>query len=173
MGIKKLAMLVTPPVKKVEITNDSARDAVKKHFGFQLPKDLWAVSETYGSGIFFASHLEIYNPLSKKYQKYIETQLALLEDLADSAVPLPYDVHPERPGLFPLARDSNGHYLLWLTEGAPNSWPIVALRREGDHELYDVRLIDFLAGVFQNKIRCINWTTELTAENRSFRPKKM
>jgi hypothetical protein len=68
-------------------------------------------------------------------------------------VRLPYEVHPDAPGLLPWGATLNGDYCLWLTDGEPDNWSVVVTDLAFCWK-FDGGLFEFLFGVLSRKVRC-------------------
>ena len=70
------------------------------------------------------------------------------EDWAGGVRSVPYAIHPDKPGLFPVGYYGDVNMFAWYTEGAPDSWPIVYCdRAEGFFLLRNTGLVPFLVSV--------------------------
>ena len=78
------------------------------------------------------------------------------KDYREEAVP--YGIFPDSPGLLPWGTDDNGGSICWLTQGAPEKWPILAVAARSEYfEQFDIPMTTFLAGCFTRKITCHLW----------------
>jgi hypothetical protein len=69
-----------------------------------------------------------------------------VERALGTALPDDYKLitNPEPGGLLPLGGDLNGGHAFWLTEGAPEAWPLVIYPDWTEIERHDIPLVDFL-----------------------------
>jgi hypothetical protein len=104
----------------------------------------------YGSGTFCGTYLWVVNPLSADFERAVNYLLTVLRETKETHK-FSYGVFPEQPGLLPWGSDENGSVLYWLTQGAPDDWPII-IQAEGaeEHELerFDMPMTTFLAKAF-------------------------
>jgi hypothetical protein len=155
MAISELLKVVPPPANPVEAKNGTAWKRAQEVIGSKLPNDFRDVGLHYGSGTFCGTYLGILNPLSADFERAVTFLLAELRERR-LTYNYPYGVFPEQPGLLPWGSDENGNVLHWLTEGAPDYWPII-LQPEGaeGHELerFDIPMTTFLAKAFTYELR--------------------
>ncbi len=107
---------------------------------------------TYGWGD-FCDLLGVLNPFSSSAGGNLLSQLGpILEDYREgpgfqTEEKCPFPAYPEPGGLLPVARDSNGDDLFWLTSGEPDSWTLIHYNWRGgwEHHQYPMPLVRFLA----------------------------
>jgi hypothetical protein len=167
MAIGELLEVVPAPDQAVECGHDSQRDVVQTALGLMLPQDYIDLAQTYGSGIFWVvrhgrkgNYVWVFNPLAQRYLCDTDKVLRMFRKLKDvEGGEFSYNVHPDKPGLFPWATDADGCTLSWFTAGPPDEWPIVAYAP--DHaffERFDMPVTSFLAMCFTRKLTCHLWT---------------
>ncbi len=149
MAIDELTAVVPPPADSG--FEEEVWDEVEEWLGFPLPADYREFARTYGNGTFCDTFLMVYCPSSSfdSYRGLVEYQASARPTHEDAA----YRRHPSRPGLLIWGGDENGNRLHWLTDGDPDSWPVVAESHERDFERFDTCMTSFLAGAFRNEIR--------------------
>lgn len=162
MSISEVVSVISPPKIVVDPASDATRADVEAAIGAQLPDDLFDVSRTYGTGRFSngAFNLMIGNPASDAYCEAVQRRNGIISGLKESEGKgfIAYDVFPKQPGLLSLGTEDNGDKLYWLTEGKPEEWPIMILRRHGGAvDRFPGPLTSFLAGVFSGSLTPHPW----------------
>lgn len=171
MAIDELVAVVPPPKRPLEAGPVKRWPAIQQSVGLALPDEYRDFGLTYGTGRFWNGEVQIYNPFSKDYLAIVESELANLRLATDLGLVVPFPVHPEPAGLFPVGRDHNGHSLFWLTQGKPEKWPIIAKPHGFDEwKQYKLPLTTFLARVLTNKTRCVLWMHKFGAADQNFGP---
>jgi hypothetical protein len=155
MRIKNLTKIVSPPVKPLEAGPAGGRAKVEAALKTKLPDSYIEYAQTYGSGLFQNGNvdvLNIYNPLAKKYAKFIKDQLKTAREYREEegVEEFEYKVYPKKPGVLPLG-SNDAFALYYLVEGDdPENWPIVAKAHDDQtFSRYDLSLPDFLARLFK------------------------
>ena len=174
MSIKELTDIVSAPEHPIEIGDIQAWRVFEQRIGLEFPKEWYDVSVTYGTGA-FGGELKLLNPFSSSFSQILNHQLEILRyaERYDAGGD-PYSLHPDRPGLFPWARDANGYGLCWYTEGDPDEWPIiVTLPREEETGLYQMSMTAFLVKAFKGEIQEPIRYEPMSEENRFFVPAKL
>jgi hypothetical protein len=164
VSLAELLQVVTPPEHPLE-TGDAARwTEVERRLGTRLPEDYRDFGLRYGSGYFDdPGRLMVYvwNPFSPRYVQEVECCCEhLRKDRGDlpKEPNLPYGVFPHQPGWLPWGNDIDGSLLCWLTEGAPDDWPVILLSPERtSFQQLPLPLTTFLARVFSRQLRTILW----------------
>ena len=64
----------------------------------------------------------------------------------------PYPSFPEPGGLLAWAVTGDSAQMCWLTEGPPESWPVVIWSRDNDYERFDSGAGAFLDGLTSRRI---------------------
>lgn len=170
MSIKELLSVVPPPREVIEPGSEEAWLAIQRELELDLPRDLFDFGTHYGSGAFHGGFLQVFNPFWAEYRDVIAVQLSILVDIRKSiAGSVPYSIHPEKEGLFPIARDDNGNRVFWLMEGHPDTWPIVLQSESNQWERWDMPMTTFFAKALNNEITCLIWQP-FGAEAREFEP---
>lgn len=157
MSIQGLMSVIPPPQQVLDPGNHESWLAFQKDLGISLPSELFDLATNYGTGSFAQGILTVYNPFSATYRGDFGSLLRWLSEWRKSAERFPYGIFPERPGLFPLARDDGGGALFWLTEGDPEVWPIVFSYECEVWERWEMPLTTFLAKAFSNDISVFSW----------------
>jgi hypothetical protein len=171
LSVKKLAAAITPP--ELPLDADGNWRAAEVVAGSEFPPDFRGMIERYGSGAFFQGHLTVFNPLTVEGQALIKHTLDTYRPFRDETYPLPYPLHPERPGLLPWGRDDNGGGYFWLTKGKPDRWPVVYLAHgsEGFPVLLPVNVTTLLAGIAVDRFEELARPDDpMTEELRVFTP---
>lgn len=139
--------------------------------GLQVPRDLYDLGMTYGSGKFCKNAIEVFNPFSDKYRLIIESECDRFK--MASGFNIPYKIFPDLPGLFPWGRDVNGHTMLWMAQASATTvWPIVLATEDFEFEHWDnLEMTRLLAQVFSGKIKCILWPRPFTDDTLIFVPR--
>lgn len=139
-----------------------------------LPASYKEFVETYGLGK-IDDFLIVYSPTAADRYLNLLTRGAIdldaLRELkskhGDREVP--YPLFPEPGGLLPFAIDENGDGLYWITEGAPDSWPVVVNEgRAPEYERFNVDLTGFLAGILSRSIRCNVFPNDFPGDSPRF-----
>ena len=159
MPIEELLAAVSPPKLPMETGDADAWLRIQQNLTLDLPSDLLDFASHYGSGEFSdgSRNVCVRNPFSIDNKRVLDEELMILQQYPAFGFPLPYQAYPARPGLFPWARDANGHKLYWLTDGPPEKWPIILMTRDRVFERWQLPMTTFLAQVFSKKIRCVLW----------------
>ena len=149
MAIDELIRTVAPPLKPIANGPTDGLRETTQQLGLELPDDLVQLCAQYGSGRFWDKGrlpIEIFNPFdSAKYLQEIKLLCGFIDDA-------PHSVYPEVSGLLPLGVDDQRVTLYWLTDGPPDSWPIVANTSSDDYPQWNIPLGDFLTGIFTRRI---------------------
>src|SRR5436190_8612426 len=123
MTIEALIRAVPPPAAPWDAFS-GPWGPVEAELGTPLPQDYKDFARLYGSG-YFMEFLGLYVPKSRNPNCRLEMQV---RDICSSFVAdgddlgLPYPLWPAADGLLPFGQTDNGHYLLWVTRGAPDDW---------------------------------------------------
>lgn len=134
----RLLELAPPPAHPVDgCRSDEDWRAVEGALRTKLPTDYKKIINTYGSGD-FCDVLYLLNPFDSREELNLLAQVgsepelygAMLESYNEvrfGAFPerCPFEIYPIPGGLLPLASDSCGRDLFWLTRGDADSWTIV------------------------------------------------
>jgi hypothetical protein len=172
MAINELLKIVARPPTPVEAENGKTWTRVQKVIGTRLPRDFRDFGTHYGTGKLCGGYLGVLNPFSVHF---VSSVTYLLQATRDNRAThdYPYQVFPDEPGLLPWGTDENGHTLHWLTEGAPDEWPVVVESHEGELERFNLSMTTFLAKAFTNVIRPKHiWGTPFSPEELTFTPIK-
>ena len=163
MAIEELLHVVAPPAQPAEGGDAEQWAEVERELGTPLPRDYFAFASLYGSGAFDdPGRLMVYvwNPFGAGYLKEVKDtckELRRIRDLPEDHN-VPYGVFPDRPGWVPFASDIDGSLLCWLTEGAPDDWPIILLSAERtSFQQLRLPLTTFLARAFTRQLPLILW----------------
>jgi hypothetical protein len=154
--------IVAPPDEPYRIGNGKLWDQVARKLGLELPSDYREFVEAYGSGS-LAGFIQVYNPYSEspyslleRIEKVCQVYRSLKSSEGDRQVPFP--IHPDRPGLLPWAQNDVGNYMFWLTEGAPEKWPVVLSQGRSDKwERFDMGMLTFLIKALTHGLKSKIW----------------
>ncbi|WBB65540.1 SMI1/KNR4 family protein [Micromonospora sp. WMMD812] len=147
--IEDLARLVPPPPAPVHASGDWA--AAEASLGVTLPADYRELVGTYGLGQFgditlltpFAAATSRYADLVWQAGELLDRHREVRREFPEA---FPYALHPEPGGLLQWAGTGNGVLLCWLTEGVPDTWPVVVFEFGGRCDRYDTGAVDLLYG---------------------------
>ncbi|PBC83847.1 MULTISPECIES: SMI1/KNR4 family protein [unclassified Streptomyces] len=142
---------VPPPAEAVNGRGEWA-DA-ERALGTRLPDDYKRLVETYGRGDFWGA-LCLCTPFGD------DNPVRLEADLVEDFGPLreswpeeyPYPFFPEPGGLLTWAITDDSAQVCWLTEGPPESWPVVIWSRDSDYERFDCGAAAFLDGWISGRL---------------------
>lgn len=166
MSVSNLSQLVSPPDSPIDPGSVDHRQNLESEIGLVLPDDVYEFIAVFGSGM-FSDTLNVLNPFSSSY---LDTVNQISEcyrglKLSEGDALIPYEIHPNRPGLFPCATEVNGGLIFWLTEGAPAAWPLILMTVDFQFERRDVSLIEFLEQVFRGSSGCVLWDLDWVQAN--------
>ncbi|MEV6310056.1 SMI1/KNR4 family protein [Streptomyces sp. NPDC051840] len=150
-ALARITGRVTPPSVPVDGRGDWS--ASEKALGTRLPEDYKRLVETYGRGDFWGA-LCLRTPFGQG------NPVRLAADLLDDYGPLrddfpedyPYPLFPEPGGLLAWAVTESAAHVCWLTEGPPETWPVVIWSRDDDYERFDCGAGAFLDGLTSRSI---------------------
>ncbi|MCC7421496.1 MAG: SMI1/KNR4 family protein [Planctomycetaceae bacterium] len=166
MAIRELIAIVPPPESPSGSVEDKTWDHLERELGVRLPDDLRDFAVLYGSGRFYGTGIQVYNPFSTYYVATVTDMCDVFRTLKqyEGDEYVPFNIYPELPGIFPWGGDNNGNMMFWLTEGLPDEWPtLLWLRHDGNFYRYETSMTASLAGVFS---RQIEWYYNLTTPVR-------
>jgi hypothetical protein len=128
-SLRSLQQVAPPPSIPIETGRPSDWPLVEEELGLTLPPDYCELINAYGSGCFLR-FLWPLNPFSEDENLNLTRQAPMLlwaaqEQKRMEPTVVPFPVHPEPGGLFPWGRTDRGDALYWLTEGGPETWPVV------------------------------------------------
>jgi hypothetical protein len=169
MAIAELLRAVPPPVRPVEPGDAVQWGEIQETLGIRLPGDYHDFGLRYGSGYFEDSGrliVTVWNPFQIDYPRAVKAACRDLRGVRHlrgvRTLPEegnnPYGVFPDQPGWLPWGNDIDGNFLCWLTEGEPESWPIIlyAPDRCGFQQLR-LPMTTFLAKAFTRQLQLILW----------------
>jgi hypothetical protein len=154
--VDDLIDLAPPPEWRIDAGSPEAWDEVERALGTALPEDYKLMINVYGSGNFndlfylfnpFDSHGESGHFVKQAYRRYCFglSVLNFYDDIKRIDEELcPFPTFPEPGGLLPLGGDLNGGHAFWLTEAAPEAWPLIIYPDWTEIERHDMPLVDFL-----------------------------
>jgi SMI1-KNR4 cell-wall len=134
-----------PPAVPVDPGAPDGWIAVEHQLGVDLPRDYKWLINTYGSGD-FCDLLVVLNPFSPRGSMSLLAQVSpiLEQHRLGGLFNRTFPCFPEEGGLLPVAQDTNGGSLFWLTRGLPDEWQLV-LYDYDNHQQYPLGLAKFLA----------------------------
>jgi hypothetical protein len=142
-SLERLVKAITPPTTPLHApgTVGSA--------GATFPDDLYLFISTYGSGSFQyegSDLVVVLNPFEPRYQAKRDKYLDLIREYKQEEGNnyIPYDIHPEKPGLFTWGWGEGRKHFFWLTQGEANDWPVIALYDIELFNRFDMPMILFL-----------------------------
>ncbi|MER5969730.1 SMI1/KNR4 family protein [Streptomyces sp. NPDC002055] len=163
-SLARLAERIPPPVEAVDGHGDW--DDTERAVGTRLPDDYKQLVETYGRGD-FSGGLCLCTPFGD------DNPVRLEADLLEVFGPMrerwpeehPYPFFPEPGGLLTWALTGDAGQVCWLTEGPPESWPVVIWSRESEYERFDCGAAAFLDGWLSGRL-----TSELLSRDTDIAP---
>jgi SMI1-KNR4 cell-wall len=150
--IETLKVLAPPPEVPVAAGSADLWPGVEAELGTTLPQDYKEFITLYGYGE-FNDLFEVMTPfhpdprdtLVAAYPLYLESYNDGRDSMPEAC---PYPMFPERGGLLPMATDSNGNTMFWLTEGEPDRWILVHYDWRGGYvqTRYEMGIVSYLIG---------------------------
>jgi SMI1-KNR4 cell-wall len=134
-----------PPLRPVDPSTPEGWAGVERQLCCSLPGDYKWLINTYGSGE-FCDLLVILNPFATAEGMNLLSQMSpvltryRLGGLRNRAFPC----FPAEGGLFPVAQDTNGGDIFWLTHGCPDEWHLVFFNH-GEYQQHTMGLATFIA----------------------------
>jgi hypothetical protein len=165
VAIEVLTRLVAPPRQPLCVPPDARHSTFGKAWGVRLPADYFQLVTTYGSGYFghsTSTEVGFLNPYeTTSCQRVLEfCHILRGHQEATGGRYIRHGTFPESPGLLPWGTDGHGQWLMWLTDGEPESWPIY-LKRDGgwadSDEMWRMPVTTFLAKAFAREIVPCVW----------------
>ncbi|MFG3258849.1 SMI1/KNR4 family protein [Streptomyces sp. NPDC048172] len=150
--LRRLTDRVPPPREAVNGTGDWA--AAERALGTALPADYKRLVETYGRGD-FCGELCLSTPFdgADNPVRLEGDALDVFGSMRDTwPEKYPYPLYPEPGGLLAWGVTEAAGQLCWLTEGPPETWPVVIWSRDDDHEKYECGAAAFLDGWLDGRI---------------------
>jgi len=163
MSLSELEAVVSPPSHPRDVADTSTWDRARALIGSEFPRDFRDFVFRYGEGVFNdPGRLCIFtrNPLRSDFEDQFrhDCELLLLMKSLNAPNDFSYEVFPRSPGLLLWASDDNGCRFCWLTEGHPDTWPVVVTPpRHCYWERFPVSMTSFLAQAFSRKLNCVPW----------------
>lgn len=138
----RLVQLVAPPAAPVDAHGDWA--VVETVIGTRLPDDYKRLVETYGWGE-FCDFLYLRTPFGTSKHNGIEWQSAHpAKSPEQDRERYPNPLHPAPGALLIWGTTMDADRLCWLTDGAPEKWPVVVWSSEGWYETHAVGAAEFI-----------------------------
>jgi len=144
----RLARLLPPPAKPVDVGTDAQWRAAEKKLGSPFPEDYKRLTRMYGYLTLNQGELRIRNAFRDgtgagnlfEWLQVLREREELNKELEFSTLP----VWPEKDGLLPIGGTPNSHTLCYRTRGKPADWTIAVLSREDAFEEHPCGLVEFL-----------------------------
>lgn len=151
-SFEALLQAAPPPMFPVEAGSPDWWPGVETSLGTALPPDYKRLIDTYGTGD-FNDLIAVLSPFAAPPDDLLSMVDTLLEPYRqgrDRLMPdqCPFPAYPEPGGLLPVAIDTHGGTLFWITRGRPEDWTLVHydLHSNYDYQQYDMGLVAYLAG---------------------------
>lgn len=172
LSYDELALIVTPPETPTAVPAKLNWNPIERELGVPLPSDYKAFVGGYGSGL-LGSFIRVFNPFdTDEYMSLIPSAKRICQirrELKNSEgdAEVPFDIHPETPGLLPWGNDENGNGLYWLTEGDADNWPcVVGAGRDRRWQQFDMPMTTFLKRALTGEIKCEIWPSGFARPKR-------
>jgi hypothetical protein len=155
--LERLRQLLPPPADPVEPGQPDGWAEVEAALGTGLPGDFKSFTERYGSGK-VDDFLYLFNPFAAGQDGNLLAEkdrvlAGYRQTRARFPQRLPLPPFPDPGGVLPLGRTDNGDELYWVTDGAPDDWPVALLEaRAGLQEVYRMPVTGFLATLAANQL---------------------
>ncbi|MGW0786397.1 SMI1/KNR4 family protein [Streptomyces sp. NPDC002913] len=150
-SVARVIERVPPPVAAVDGQGDWAE--AERALGTPLPEDFKQLVAAYGRGDFWGA-LCLCTPFGTGNP--VPLRADLLEDFGplrdDCPEYYPHPLFPEPGGLLAWAVTESAAHVCWLTEGSPESWPVVIWSRDDDYERFDCGAGALLDGLTSRSI---------------------
>jgi cell wall assembly regulator SMI1 len=163
MAIEDLLSVVAPPGSPTERGDTPRWEELQRTLGIALPTDYRDFGMHYGTGHFEDPGrllIDVWNPFSASHLQRVKRLCAEMRSQRGlrANANVPYGIFPSHPGWLPWGNDIDGNLLCWLTEGEPNTWPLILWipTRAGFQQLA-VSLTSFLAGAFKRQLQLLLW----------------
>jgi hypothetical protein len=164
--IDELVLRVPPPAAPSHA--DADWDAAEAALGTPLPADVKELTRRYGAGE-FCDLVSVHPPelLVAQNREILDEEREYRDDEPED---YPYPLHPEPGGILIWGATGNGERLCWLTEGAPDDWPVVVWQPRGAAwTLHRTGAAGFLDGWLSARITDV-FPPEFTATAQWFDP---
>jgi hypothetical protein len=153
VAIDELLRLVAPPERPIHRGAPRQWEAVQQALGTRLPSDLRDFGTVYGSGRFGFGH--VFNPFSPSFLSDIKDCSRVLREERGVPPGAPYGIFPDPCGWLVCGYDFGGD-VCWVTEGDPDSWPILVISRDPPlFQQFNMSLTSFLAGLVSGEVHTI------------------
>jgi hypothetical protein len=152
-ALKRLAEVVAPPRKPLQVTGTIRGD-------IRFPDDYLALIGLYGSGSFqvegAGAVLTLLNPYWRGYWKRVQEELELVREFKEEEGDeyIPYEIHPDSPGLLIWGYGEGRKHYFWLTEGKPNRWPNIVMYDIELFTRFDIPMVVFLQRLLCGELDC-------------------
>jgi hypothetical protein len=153
MSIADLILVSPPPKAPDESGSIVELQRIEAEMGVVLPTDYRQLAVLYGSGFFVGTYLKIWNPfVTNIFRETATGGLRYSFDRGD----LPWPPYPSRPGVLEFGHNENGHQVVFLVDGEPDTWPIIVIPHgagTNQFETWEIPLGTFLAKALLNEIK--------------------
>jgi len=156
MSMIRLLHVLSAPSVRTEVPPCVDWSRVEDELGTRLPSDYKQFIECFGTGC-FNDLIWIFTPFTEsKYINLLRSPASQAMRKSRAAVDdIPWPIFPEKGGVLPCGGTDTGHYIMWLTEGEPDAWPIIVMEgRSDDHDVFHCDLTDLLAGLLSRSLQC-------------------
>ncbi len=116
---------------------------MEAEIGTRLPSDYKLLVETYGSGE-FCDFLYLRTPYGTSQYNGVQWQSAPLGSRESHPGRYPHPLHPDPGALLIWGATMDADRLCWLTDKAPEQWPVVVWSRDGQYETHRMGAADFI-----------------------------
>jgi hypothetical protein len=150
-SLQRLLALVPPPLIVLEVERPPATLSFADGRVVTFPPDYLAFIEKYGSGEF--SHagevgmiVSVYNPRAAVFRRVLDREHTYLREYkrAEGGGYAEYDIFPDTAGLLQWGWNDSRIVFFWLTEGAPERWPLIVMWDFEFFGRYDMPIVTFL-----------------------------
>jgi len=150
-SLQRLLELVLPPLASLEVEGPPATISFGDGRRVTFPPDYLALVGKYGSGEFnqdgdVGMVVSVHNPRAAVFQKSLDKEHAYLREYKqqEGGGYAAYDIFPDTPGLLQWGWAEGRKAYFWLTEGAPEQWPLIVMWDFEFFGRFDMPLVVFL-----------------------------
>lgn len=163
-AMAQLRIDVPAPEEPVENGPLPQLHTTEKSLGLILPSSFVELARAYGTGSFrtpeWSGLLQFFNPFSSSFVQRVTELAQAVRELkrAEGDSFISHEIYPEKPGLLPFGYGEGERLLFWLTDGPPDSWPVVVSPADRSFHQFALSVPDFLVKLFAGDIDC--WGAE-------------
>jgi hypothetical protein len=150
-SLARLVELVPPPAIPLEFEQPPAALSFAGDRPVTFPPDYVALIEKYGSGEFNQDgHVgmiaSVHNPQAPAFLTFLEREHASLREYKqeEGGGYGAYEIFPDTPGLLEWGWAEGRKAYFWLTEGAPEKWPLIVMWDFEFFGRFDMPVVVFL-----------------------------